>query len=46
MNSTDLLSFQTTFVFNAKIGKICCPAKENICFFLWQDKLFNIISES
>ena len=45
MNSTDLLSFQTTFVFNAKIGKICCPAKENDCS-LWQDKLFNIISES
>ena len=30
----DLLSFQTTLVIGAKINKMCCPTKENICFFL------------
>ena len=30
----DLLSFQTTLVIDAKINKMCCPTKENICFFL------------
>ena len=30
----DLLSFQTTLVIDAKINKMCCTAKENICFFL------------
>ena len=35
----DLLSFQTTLVIGAKINKMCCTAKENICFFL-SDRLF------
>ena len=30
----DLLSFQTTLVIDAKINKMCCPTKENACFFL------------
>ena len=30
----DLLSFQTTLVIDAKINKMCCTTKENICFFL------------
>ena len=33
-NFLDLLSFQTTLVIDAKINKMCCPTKENICFFL------------
>ena len=33
-NFLDLLSFQTTLVIGAKINKMCCPTKENICFFL------------
>ena len=33
-NFLDLLSFQTTLVIDAKINKICCTTKENICFFL------------
>ena len=32
-NVLDLLSFQTTLVIGAKINKMCCTAKENICFF-------------
>ena len=35
----DLLSFQTTLVIDAKINKMCCPTKENACFFLLS-KLF------
>ena len=35
----DLLSFQTTLVIDAKINKMCCPTKENTCFFL-SDRLF------
>ena len=33
-NFLDLLSFQTTLVIDAKINKMRCPTKENICFFL------------
>ena len=33
-NFLDLLSFQTTLVIDAKINKMCCVAKENICFLL------------
>ena len=39
LNFLDLLSFQTTLVIDAKINKMCCTTKENICFFL-SDKLF------
>lgn len=35
----DLLSFQTTLVIDAKINKMRCPTKENICFFL-SDRFF------
>jgi len=34
LNFLDLLSFQTALVIGAKINKICCTPKENICFFL------------
>lgn len=34
LNFLDLLSFQTTLVIDAKINKMCCPTKENTCFFL------------
>ena len=34
LNFLDLLSFQTTLVIDAKINKMCCPTKENACFFL------------
>lgn len=39
LNFLDLLSFQTTLVIYAKINKMCCPTKENTCFFL-SDRLF------
>ena len=45
-----MLSFQTTLVIDAKINKMCCTAKENICFFL-SDRLllsfrwFNCLAE-
>ena len=50
LNFLDLLSFQTTLVIDAKINKMCCTAKENICFFL-SDRLllsfrwFNCLAE-
>ncbi|ATV51917.1 hypothetical protein CTM50_01820 [Prevotella intermedia] len=35
-----MLPFQTTLVIGAKINKMCCTAKENICFFL-SDRFFS-----
>lgn len=40
----DLLSFQTTLVIDAKINKMCCPTKENACFFSCRTDFSIVIS--